>query len=132
LLNSAFVRKQSLALAERLLKDDETDAERVAETYRRVLGRSPTEKEAERALDFLGEYESLAREFYPDNLAPPPRLVKKPVAKKVDDPPFDPDQIDQTGEPVTEESIRPKDAKTAAWLAFAQALLASAEFRYVK
>jgi mono/diheme cytochrome c family protein len=132
LLNSAFVRKQSLALAERLLKDDGTDAERVAEAYRRVLGRSPTEKEAERALDFLGEYESLAREFYPDNLAPPPRLVKKPVAKKVDDPPFDPDQIDQTGEPVTEESIRPKDAKTAAWLAFAQALFASAEFRYVK
>ena len=52
---------------------------------------------------------------------------KKPV-----EPPFDPDQVDQTGEKVADEVIRPKDARTAAWMAFTQALVGSAEFRYVR
>ena len=50
LLNAPFVRKQSLALAERLLADAKaTDAARLASAYRLVLGRAPTAKETERA-----------------------------------------------------------------------------------
>jgi hypothetical protein len=33
---------------------------------------------------------------------------------------------------VVEEVIRPRDARIAAWASFCQALLGSAEFRYVK
>lgn len=51
---------------------------------------------------------------------------------KPGEPPFDPDQIDQTGEAVVEDVVRPRDARAAAWMAFTQALLGSAEFRYVK
>ncbi|MBA4192288.1 MAG: hypothetical protein C0467_30325 [Planctomycetaceae bacterium] len=133
LLNGPFVRKQSLALAERILKEkDATDVERIRTAYRLALGRTPNEKEIERAQAFLGEYESAVRDLYPDNLAPAPRVVKVVApAKKVDEP-FDPDQIDQTGEAVVEEFIRPADAKAAAWLALTQALFGSAEFRFVK
>ncbi len=45
---------------------------------------------------------------------------------------IDPDQIDQTGEVVSEDVVRPRGARSAAWLALAQALYGSAEFRYVK
>ena len=54
--------------------------------------------------------------------------TKKPAPP----PPANPDEIDQTGEAVVEEVVRPRDARTAAWLGFVQALLGSAEFRYLK
>ncbi len=134
LLNSVFVRKQALSFAERVLKDkDATDADRVRTAYRLSLGRLPTDKELDRAKAFLGDYESAYREYLitnPPKAVPPPK--KGPEPKKGNEPPFDPDQIDQTGEPITEASVQPKDAKTAAWLAFTQALIGSAEFRYVK
>jgi mono/diheme cytochrome c family protein len=132
LLNSSFVRRQSLALAERELKDTKaTDADRVQRIYRQTLGRTPTEMESARAIAFLAEYESAAREEF-RNSKP---VVKKPdqaKPKKDDEPPFDPDQIDQTGEAVADDVVQPKDAKTAAWLALVQALYGSAEFRYVR
>ena len=134
LLNSVFVRKQSLALAERLLAGKGTDTDRVRTAYRLALGRTPGEAEVGRALAFVAEYESVAREFYPDNLAPPPRLARRAKATADDpaEPPPDPDQIDQTGVAATEESVHAPDARTAAWMALAQALFGSAEFRYVR
>jgi Protein of unknown function (DUF1553)/Protein of unknown function (DUF1549)/Planctomycete cytochrome C len=132
LLNSSFVRRQSLALAERMLKDAKaTDSERVQRIYRQTLGRTPTEKESARAIAFLSEYESGAREEF--RVAKP--VVKKAAPakpKKDDEPPFDPDQIDQTGEAVADEVVQPKDSKTAAWLALVQALYGSVEFRFVR
>jgi hypothetical protein len=107
LLNSAFVRRQSLALAERLLADGRaTDAGRVREAYRRTLGRTPTEKEVGRARAYLAEYEGQARDWLAANPAPKP--------------------------PAGEDAVRPKDARSAAWLSFVQALFGSAEFRYLK
>ncbi len=132
LLNSSFVRSQSLALAERELKDAKSsDADRVQRIYRRTLGRLPTEKEQARAIAFVAEYESAAREEF--RTAKP--VAKKPApekSRKAEEPPADPDQIDQTGEAVADDEVQPKDAKTAAWLALVQALLGSAEFRYLK
>ncbi len=50
LLNSSFVRRQSLALAERLLAEkDSNDADRIRKAYRLCVGRSPGDKEVERA-----------------------------------------------------------------------------------
>ena len=132
LLNSSFVRRQSLVLAERVLKDANLSyAEGIRQAYRLVLGRTPTEKELTRAGTFLAEYESAAREEFAQAKPPAPK-AKTPAPKKQNDTPLNPDQIDQTGEAVTDEIIQPKDARTAAWLALVQALYGSAEFRFVK
>jgi cytochrome c553 len=132
LLNSVFVRRQALTLGERLLADrDADDADRLRTAYRLALGRSPTDKEVARARTYLAEYEAAAR----------PLLAAAPVKPKVVAPeqpkppakvPANPDEIDQTGEPVVEDVVRPKDARSAAWLSFVQALFGSAEFRYLK
>jgi cytochrome c553 len=132
LLNSPFVRTQALALAERVLKDERgTDADRVGAAYRLALGRAPTEKEVDRARAFVAEYESAYRANPP--AATKPREPKAgPQPRKPNEPPANPDDLDQTGEPVAEDVVQAKDAKTAAWMAFAQALLGSAEFRYLR
>ncbi|MCC7422116.1 MAG: DUF1553 domain-containing protein, partial [Planctomycetaceae bacterium] len=46
--------------------------------------------------------------------------------------PVNPDEADQTDTLVNEEAIQANDARTAAWASFVQALLGSAEFRYLK
>jgi len=127
LLNSGFVRRQSLVLAERLLAQQISDRSRIEAGYRRVLGRVPSESEVERALAFVSAYST-------EWVAPKPIAVAvAPASKKADaPPPFDPDQVDQTGEAVAVEVVRPKDATHAAWQAWVQALFASAEFRYLR
>jgi hypothetical protein len=134
LLNSSFVRREALLLAERLLKEKEaSEPDRIQTAYRLALGRSPTEKEIERARAFVAEYESDFRAQEAANPTPKPIAPKKPIEpKKPNEVPANPDEIDQTGEPIVEAVIQPKDAKTAAWLAFTQALFGSAEFRYVR
>jgi cytochrome c553 len=131
LLNAPFVRRQSLALAERLLADKAADdAGRVREAYRLALGRAPTEREVQRALAYLADYENEARGWLAATPPPKPKPTQptKPKAPQ----PANPDEIDQTGEPVVEEVVWPKDARSAAWLSFTQALFGSAEFRYLK
>jgi len=130
LLNSSFVRRQSLALAEKLLKQGGDDATKIASAYRLILGRVPTEAEVQKALAFLGEYESAYR------ADPPPAPKEKPAPKPKDkgpkEQPANPDEIDQTGEAVVTEIVYAKDPKSAAWLAYVQVLFASAEFRFVR
>jgi mono/diheme cytochrome c family protein len=134
LLNSAFVRKQALALAERLLADDHaTDSSRIATAYRLAFGRVPTSTELARAESFVSGVEA---EFGTGPLLaaarvePTPAAAIKPASAKAQ--PANPDEADQTGEAVVEEVVQPKDARTAAWMAFAQALFGSAEFRFVR
>ncbi len=94
LLNDAFVRQQSQALAARLLKTPNVDeTERIQLAYRLALARSANAKEIERAKFFLGDIESRLRD---------------------------------------ESQTTKLDARTAAWSVFTQAILASAEFRYVR
>lgn len=133
-LNSTFIRLQSLNLAERLLKEkNATDDGRIESAYRLALGRTPTNKEIERAKAFIGEYESEYRAVEAATPTEKPKELTKPVeAKKPKEQPANPDEADQTGEPIVESHIHPKDARTAAWLAFTQALFASAEFRYLR
>jgi hypothetical protein len=134
LLNSSFVRREALILAERLVKDKEaSETDRIKTAYLVALGRTPSEKEVERARAFVAEYESDYRAQQASNPAPKPLTPKKPAEpKKPKEQPANPDEIDQTGEPITETIVQPKDAHTAAWLAFAQALFGSAEFRYLR
>jgi mono/diheme cytochrome c family protein len=130
LLNSSFVRRQSLTLAERILKQSEKDDARIVSAYRLILGRAPTAVEIKRAKAFIGEYESAYR------ADPPPAPKEKPAPKPKDKGPKpvpdNPDEIDQTGEAVVVDAVHAKDPKSAAWLAFVQVLFASAEFRFVR
>jgi hypothetical protein len=129
------VRRQSLALAERLLADgDATDGDRIRSSYRLTLGREPTAAEVERALTFIAEYEAAPPESDDADPGEPEVADTTPIAspKAPAAQPANPDDADQSGEPIVEAAVRPKDARTAAWLAFAQALFGSAEFRYIR
>jgi hypothetical protein len=57
-----------------------------------------------------------------------------PNAPKADKPPpvLDPDNIDRTDLPPAEVKIVPSSPKAAAWASLCQALMGTAEFRYVK
>lgn len=128
LLNSAFVRGQSLALANRLIAVDDDDAGRVREAFRVVLGREATTTDVADALGFLPVFaaDHAAEEPVANDVVPPTAVTAASDATIVD-----PDQADQTGIPLAETAVEPPDARTAAWLALVQALLASAEFRLV-
>ncbi len=136
LLNSSFVRRQALTLAERLLSlEDAADEARVREAYQLVLGRQPTEGEVARALEFLAEYEAAAPEVESEEVAPPAEVASADPAEvpaNAAQVPANPDEADQTGETVVEVVVRAGSPRNAAWLAFAQALFGSAEFRHLR
>ena len=130
LLNDPFVAKQSLVVAETLLdRPTGDDRERIASAFRLVLGRLPTSPEIDDVLAFLAAFEAQAS-------ATPAPVAETPVeavvtAPSAPDPNLDPDQVEQESEKVVEELARPRDPRSAAFAAFVQAMLASAEFRYV-
>ncbi len=55
-LNDPFVHEQANSLANRLLADPVTDAERVKRLYQMTLAREPRDEEAQRALTFVDQY----------------------------------------------------------------------------
>jgi len=141
LLNSTFVRRQSLALAEKLQSEKGAgDSKRINEAYLLTLGREPTKQEVTRALQFLGEYETAYQEATPVEAIQV--AVATPVAEAAQESnsdtkpapavPANPDDIDRTEAVIKEDSVEPKTPKAAAWMTFVQALYASAEFRFVR
>ena len=151
LLNDPFVRRQSLALADRLLASGESDdAERVNRAYRLTLGRPATWQEVERALRYLADYQSASNDSLAATQASTDAktliasadtageatssnatdATAKPAAKKKA--PQNPDDIEAGDEPAAEDTIRPATPKAAAWTSFCQALLGSGEFRYLR
>jgi Protein of unknown function (DUF1553)/Protein of unknown function (DUF1549)/Planctomycete cytochrome C len=134
LLNSSFVRQRALGTAERVLNRAGTDPGRVRELYRLILGRAPTLAELARTSAFLAAYESAQRALDPTRSAesePAHELATSASAPPKKEP-ANPDEADQTGEPVREQVVPAPVARTAAWLAVAQALCSSAEFRYIQ
>jgi hypothetical protein len=134
LLNSPFVRRQALALAAQVLSQEARDEDRIQVLYRLVLGRSPKADDAERSRAFLAEYQRAQAEL--DGAAhAQPRLAfagKPVVSVKLKPQPENPDEVDQTAGSIVEPVVRGSDARTEAWLALAQALFGTAEFRYVR
>jgi hypothetical protein len=127
LMNSTFVRQQSLALASELLAQGGSEAERIRQAYRRILNRLPTPLELDRATSFVHEYAAAYRPAALSPVAPP--VTAKPVVNPAT--PADPDNIDRTDIRPAEPEICPANAQAAAWMSFAQALYACAEFRFV-
>ncbi len=156
LLNDPFVRRRSLELAERVLRENlSNDVDRLQLAYRLTLGRDGTPSEIDRARNYLASYESAWAERLPATGSPEPQSAEtsgdsnlvaaandagaasaesKSEAKSAEPekpapPPVNPDQIVAVAAPVKEEVIAAPDAKTAAWASFCQALFGSAEFR---
>ncbi len=132
LLNSTFVRRQSLELAERLLSEDRSStASKIREAYQLALSRVPTRQETLRAEAFLSAYETSAATTAPAVTAVAAKTIEPArTADRVD-------QVDQTdaernAQAGTDGTVQPKNAKEAAWASFIQALYASAEFRFVR
>ena len=156
LVNDPFVRRQSLRLAERVLARPELDdSARVDYAYQLALGRAATAQELERAMRFVQDYEVAYRDelastaeqvaSHPAASGSPARASEEPLAAKPDAPksgdkpqvaaapvPVNPDEIILVDAPVKEEIIVPPSSRAAAWASFAQALLGSAEFRYLR
>jgi hypothetical protein len=129
LLNSTFVRRQSLLLADKLLSQNDGGATgKIRDLYLRILGRAPSKPESARADQFLNTYAADYRQLPPAQELSPVRtiLVNKSEAKP------DPDDLERAGQVAAEESIQPKTAREAAWMSLVQALYASAEFRFVR
>lgn len=142
LLNDPFVRKQSLALAEQTLRVPEIDDKaRVERIYRLAFARFPSDAEIARARSYLEKYEAASAVLLAaqttdskpenqlaENSAQPAGTTGTNGQAAI----IDPDQADQSDAPIQEEVIAVKDPKTAAWASLCQALIGSAEFRFLK
>ncbi len=132
LLNSTFVRNQSLEFAGKLLSASATEknAERIQRAYELTLGRKPTPLETDRAQTFLADFEKL----YPALAAAQQAGEKSVKGQTLKDRVDQADQTDaeRNAQVVLDEQIHPQDAQHAAWMNFVQALYASAEFRFVR
>lgn len=138
MLNSAFVRRQSLVLAEQIQPRKELDHEtRIQLIYHRILGRPADNEEVALASSFLNDYRKVSETFIAETKAKPqPTDALIAVAEPVEEPAdsvelVDPDQADQTGVPIVEEFIPSDDAEAEVWVGLIQALFGSAEFRFV-
>lgn len=131
MLNSAFVREQSLALADEVVADPRKEAgEWINELYVRTVGRSPSSIEIERAREFLAEFE--ANGIEPE--APTTIMASNTPREEATatDVPVNPDDMPREDQTIKVTNIAAKDARTAAWMALVQALFASAEFRFIR
>jgi len=145
MLNDPLVRRQSLVLAEQLLADSASDdRQRVDRAFRAVLHRAAVDGEIERALAYLNEYQALSSELPPAaplaqdgevsaNLVPASDGAAVQIAGAAQKkPPANPDEADQTDMPVNEVVVEASTPVAAAWASLCQALLASAEFRFLQ
>ena len=131
LLNSTFVRRQSLSLAENLLSErDRSAASQIRQAYQLTLGRAPNKQEVVRADKFLAEYEASYRQL-PHTEASPSVKATAEAAKTIPGP-VNQNDLDHASLAAIDETVQPKSPKAAAWMSLVQALYASAEFRYVR
>ncbi|HYP06490.1 MAG TPA: DUF1549 and DUF1553 domain-containing protein, partial [Bryobacteraceae bacterium] len=137
LLNSGFVRKQALALGEALQNlEGLTTQAKVERAYWRTLGRAPSQQEIARALQFVKQFRADYAKLPPPVSTSTPGAATTVLASTTESPgftlPADPDNVDRTEYIAVEEAVQPSSAEAATWMSFAQALYASAEFRFVR
>jgi hypothetical protein len=150
LLNDPFVRRSSIKLAENVLaRSGVTDLERISVLYLTILGRPATSNEILRAREFLASYQSdettvraqLAAEKAKADEAE--KLAKAEAEAKAAQVAAseaangaavvaNPDDIPDNDQTARDDKVEAADSRIAAWAALSQALLGSAEARYVK
>ncbi len=146
LLNSPFVREQSLILANSLLAEKHgNDRARIRIAFERVLGREPTRPETERVNGFLVKYAATWNKAHPVDTAKA-QLTRATVntnKTKSSDPTAgiirsdnlgqdDPDDTSKQFADETPVQVLPDTAQQAAWGAFVQSLFGSAEFQFTR
>jgi len=130
MLNSAFVREQSLALAKKLAGEEQASPSAlINEIYQKALGRAPQQAEIDRALDFIRDYEA---NYEVPVLAAVDTTDQRGAENATTDAPVNPDDIPREDQTTGEKVVAAQDGKTAAWMALSQALFASAEFRFIR
>ncbi len=134
LLNDPLVRKQGQELAQRVLQDKQltTTNARIERLYKLTLGRTPTTLEIARGKDYVTDY--IAESKSPGNAA---ASSESPAAAVDNNSSDEKPPGKQPAKPVKRKAAQPKaqakvDPRIAAWATFCQALLGSAEFRYLK
>ncbi|MFT4113482.1 DUF1549 and DUF1553 domain-containing protein, partial [Silvibacterium sp.] len=138
MLNSPFVREQSLLLAKELLRSHDSDAKRIRIAYERVAGSDPSEADIRRVRSFLAAYEK--------KLAPAsgkgqghlqtvaasqaqPALTQDIVRE---DGLAQDDMVDSAQPETAKPTVQASSAQEAGWAAFIQALYGSAAFQFVR
>jgi hypothetical protein len=143
MLNSPFIREQSLSFASTLLATGRaSDADRIRTVYERVLSRDPSAQDVARAKEFLSRYGaawSNAHPQYSKDLKPHVVPINTAAANITagimrsdnlgqDDPD---DTTKQTAETVPTIASA-QSPRQAAWAALVQSLFGSAEFQFVR
>jgi mono/diheme cytochrome c family protein len=154
MLNSPFVREQSLNLANDLFAGKQTnDATRIRQAYQRVLARDPSPQEIARVEKFVAKYSVTWSQAHPDTAKDKQAHVVQvnqqstPQTQSSQAKPSDitagivrsdslgQDDPDDTSKQFADETpvlIFPDTAQKAAWAAFVQSLYGSAEFQFVR
>ena len=143
MLNSPFVREQSLNVANTLITAKyPTPEERIRDAYERVLARDPRPQEILRAKAFISRYSATWIKTHPGSpVTGVPHVVKANSTNKditagiVREDNRGQDDPDDTTKEAAEEApkiVLPDNAKQAAWAALVQSLYGSAEFQFVR
>jgi hypothetical protein len=151
MLNSPFVREQSLDLANNLLAAGHADdAQRIRQVYERTLARDPSPQEAARVKAFLAQFSVSWLKAHPqtspttdNNSVQAGKTASLPANNQASDitagiirsDDLGQDDPDDTSKQFADDApivIFPDSAKKAAWAAFVQSLYGSAEFQFVR
>jgi hypothetical protein len=146
LLNSPFVREQSLILANSLLQEKHgNDADRIRTAFERVLGREPSKQEIDRVKGFLVKYSATWVKAHPASAAQPHVVEASLTVEKqkqgdvtagiIRSDSLGQDDPDDTSKQFADETpvqVVPDNAQKAAWGAFVQSLYGSAEFQFAR
>jgi len=143
MLNSPFVREQSLNFANTLIATKFSTPENgIRYAYERVLSRDPGPQETLRAKAFLSRYSATWLKTHPGSPVRDKPLVTRVSATTSDitagivrEDNRGQDDPDDTTKETTEEAkdtVHPDNAQQAAWAAFVQALYGSAEFQFAR
>jgi hypothetical protein len=151
MLNSPFVREQSLGLTDKLLTvQHASDAQRIRTAYERILARDPSSREIARVRNFLARYSATWLRAHPDAASASRAHVTKisehstgradqqaadVTAGIIRSDSLAQDDPDDTTKQFADETpvfAIPDTAQKAAWTAFVQSLYGSAEFQFVR
>jgi hypothetical protein len=135
MLNSTFVRQQSLALAGRLLAEpDHNISSQIRSAYGLVLCRTPTKEELSRDIQFINKYETTYRTTKPEDVHLEIQVIKQAKMPEADDKllGITDNNAEEVNLAAVDEPIHSKSPEEAALMSLVQALYASAEFQFVR
>ena len=148
MLNSPFVREQSLFLASELLRDKRiTETQQIRSAFERIVARDPSPAEIAKVKLFLGRYSKTWQGAQPNNEASSKATLANVSGTAQGRKPSDmtdgvfrsdnlsQDDPDDTSKQFADETpvlVVPDSARQAAWAAFVQSLYGSAEFQFVR